>query len=184
MSQGAPFEIFLAADDARPALAMAEGLAVPGSAVTYAVGALALYSTTLDLSNGAAALDAVFDRLVIADPASAPYGRAAVETLTALGKYQAISAKLVTGANISQALQFVESGNAELGFVAVSQLGDRQNFWLVPAALHQPINQDAVLLERGKQDRVALSFMRFLESEEARAIIRADGYGLPDRAGP
>ncbi|WDR04838.1 molybdate ABC transporter substrate-binding protein [Devosia rhodophyticola] len=179
ISQGAPFEVFLAADDVLPAKAIAEGLAV-GDAFTYAVGALALYSKTLDLSAGAGLLDANFERLAIADPATAPYGRAAVETLMALRKYEAMVPKLVTGENISQTLQFVESGNAELGFVAMSQMGAQKNFWRVPAALHQPIRQDAVLLERGENDPFARAFMDFLRGSEARAIIGADGYGLPD----
>ncbi|HTM79138.1 MAG TPA: molybdate ABC transporter substrate-binding protein, partial [Devosia sp.] len=144
ISQGAPFDILLAADDTRPAKAVAEGLGVEGSVFTYAIGSLALYSASLDVSDGEAALKRAFDKLAIADPKTAPYGQAAVETLTALGLYEAVTPKLVTGENISQTLQFVESGNAELGFVAASQVIGKPHVWIVPAELHEPIKQDAV----------------------------------------
>lgn len=178
ISQGAPFEILLAADAARPAKAIAEGLAAAGSNFTYAVGRLALYSTTIQVS-GAAALDGSFDRLAIADPAAAPYGAAAVEVLKALGKYDAVAARLVIGENISQTLQFVETGNAELGFVAASQVVGKDFAWIVPEGLHQPIRQDAVLLKTGQSHKAAVAFLQFLRSDVAIAIIEAAGYSVP-----
>lgn len=177
ISQGAPFEVLLAADDERPALAVAEGLAVAGSVFTYAFGALALYSTSLELGDGAAVLKAnAFDKLAIADPATAPYGRAAVETLSALGLAAVITPRLVTGENIAQTLQFIESDNAELGFVAASQVIGKTNVWLVPADLHAPIRQEAVLLKTGEANPAAADYLQFLRSDAAVAVIKAAGY--------
>ena len=178
ITQGAPFDILLAADDIRPTKAVEDGYGVAGSVFTYAVGALALYSTSLDVTDGEAALKGPFDKLAIADPATAPYGQAAVETLTALGIYDAVSARLVTGENISQTLQFVESGNAELGFVAASQVVGKPGVWLVPEELHKSIRQDAVLLKTGADNVAATAFMDFLKSDAAIAVIMAAGYGV------
>lgn len=177
ISQGAPFEVFLAADDERPGKAVAEGLGVDGTVFTYAIGALALYSTTLDLTDGKAVLDAgAFNKLAIADPAAAPYGRAATEAIAALGLTEAITPKLVTGENISQTLQFVESGNAELGFVAASQVVGKSSVWIVPAELFEPIRQDAVLLKTGEANPAATAYVDFLKSDAAVAVIKAAGY--------
>ena len=177
ISQGAPFEVFLSADDIRPAKAVADGLGVEGTVFTYAIGALALYSTVLDLSDGRAVLAAGnFDKVAIADPASAPYGRAAQQTLEAMGLTSAIAPKLVTAENITQALQFVESGNAELGFVAASQVIGKPAVWLVPAELYEPIRQDAVLLMAGEANPAATAFIDFLKSDAAVAVIEAAGY--------
>ena len=179
VTQGAPFAVFLSADDVRPAQAVTEGLGVEGTVFTYAIGSLALYSTSLDLADGKAVLEAgEFDKLAIADPATAPYGRAAAETIAALGLTDAIAPKLVTGENISQALQFTESGNAELGFVAASQVIGKPGVWLVPADLHEPIRQDAVLLKTGEDNPAAIAFIAFLRSDEAAAVIEASGYGV------
>ena len=179
ISQGAPFEVFLAADDEHPVRAVAEGLGVDGTVFTYAVGALALYSSMLDLADGRAVLEAgSFDKLAIADPETAPYGRAAIEVIAALGLAAAITPRLVTGENITQALQFVESGNAELGFVAMSQVVGRPDVWLVPADLYEPIRQDAVLLEAGADNPAARAFLDFLRGEQARAVIEAAGYAV------
>jgi molybdate transport system substrate-binding protein len=117
-----------------------------------------------------------FDKLAIADPQTAPYGRAAAETLEALGLAQAITPKLVTGENITQALQFVETGNAELGFVAASQVIGKGGVWIVPPDLHAPIRQDAVLLKAGKANLAAIAFLDFLRSETAIAVIESAGY--------
>jgi molybdate transport system substrate-binding protein len=180
ISQGAPFEVFLAADDERPSKAVAEGLAVEGTVFTYAVGALALYSTALDLGDGKAVLAADgFAKLAIADPATAPYGRAALEALDALGLTAAVTPKLVTGENISQTLQFIETGNAELGFVAASQVVGKSGVWLVPADLYQPIRQDAVLLKTGEAHPAAKAYLDFLKSDKALAVITAAGYAAP-----
>lgn len=177
ISQGAPFEVLLAADDERPTKAVAEGLGVEGSVFTYAIGALALYSTTLDLADGKAVLEGLaFDKLAIADPTTAPYGRAAEETLAALGLTDAVAGKLVTGENISQTLQFIETGNAELGFVAASQVVGKSSVWLVPAELFEPIRQDAVLLKTGEANPAATAYVDFLKSEKAVAVITAAGY--------
>jgi molybdate transport system substrate-binding protein len=178
--QGAPYEVLLAADDERPSRAVADGIGIEGSIFTYAVGALALYSASLDPSDGAAVLaGGGFDTLAIADPATAPYGRAAIETLTALGLLDAVTPKVVTGQSITQTLQFVETGNAELGFVALSQVLGKEGVWLVPEALYQPIRQDAVLLVNGKDKPAAAAFMSFLRSAEAVQVIEAAGYTVP-----
>jgi molybdate transport system substrate-binding protein len=179
ISQAAPFGVFLAADMARPERAVAEGLGVDGSVFVYAQGRLALYGPGRDLSGGAAALEGDFEKLAIAAPDAAPYGQAAVETLTALGLYDAVVPKLVVGANISQALQFIESGNAELGFVAASQVLDKAGIWLVPEDLHAPIAQGAVLLKEGESNPAALAFVDFLKSDAAVAVIEAAGYSVP-----
>ena len=179
--QGAPFEVFLAADNKRPSLALSEGLGVAGTVFTYAVGRLALYSPTLDLTDGPAVLTAGdFQHIAIADPATAPYGAAAVETIEKLGLSAALEPKKVTGENISQTLQFIESGNAELGFVALSQVAGKPaaQVWRVPAEDHGPILQDAVLLKAGEDNPAARAFLAFLRSEEARAIIEAYGYEI------
>lgn len=175
--QGAPFDVLLAADTVRPAQAVADGIGVEGSVFTYAIGALALYSTSLDLADGKGVLEKnSFDKIAIADPETAPYGRAAMETLAALKLVEQITPKLVTGENISQALQFIESGNAELGFVAASQVTGKAGVWLVPAGLYEPIRQDAVLLKTGAANPAATAFVDFLKSDAAVAVIKAAGY--------
>jgi molybdate transport system substrate-binding protein len=179
ITQAAPFGVFLAADTDRPLRAVADGFAVEGSFFVYAEGQLALYGPGRDLSDGVAALAGDFEKLAIADPAAAPYGKAAVETLTALGLYQTLEPKLVQGENISQTLQFVESGNAELGFVAASQVLGKDGQWLVPAELHAPIAQGAVLLKAGEGNAAAEDFLAFLRSDAAVAVIEAAGYSVP-----
>ncbi len=177
ITQGAPFMVLLAADDERPTRAVEEGLGVEGSVFTYAIGALALYSTSLDLADGKAVLEGgAFEKIAIADPETAPYGRAATETIEALGLTEAITPKLVTGENITQTLQFVESDNAELGFVAASPAVGKSSVWLVPAELYEPIRQDAVLLKTGEGNPAATAFVDFLRSEKAVAVIEAAGY--------
>ncbi len=179
ITQAAPFDVFLAADTARPEKAIGEGFGVEGSFFVYAEGRLALYGPGRDLSDGEAALREAFDKLAIADPAAAPYGAAAVETLTALGLFATLEPKLVQGENISQTLQFVESGNAELGFVAASQVLGKADQWLVPAELHEPIAQGAVLLKEGENNPAAAAFVGFLKSDDAVAVIEAAGYSVP-----
>ncbi len=181
ITHNAPFEVFLSADEERPRLAVERGFAVPESRFTYAIGKLALWSRVLDVTDGRAALSGgKFLKLAIANPNSAPYGAAAIETMKALGVFEALQGKLVRGNSISQAFQFVDTRNAELGFVALAQLhgvtaGTR---WLVPENLHSPIRQDAVLLKRGANDEASKAFLVFLKGPEARAIIEGFGYSL------
>lgn len=183
IANGAPFEVFLSADAERPQKAEAEGLAVAGSRFTFAVGRLVLFSKTPGLVDGRGAVlrSTRFQKLAVADPKTAPYGVAALETLKRLGLADALAPKLVQGASIAQAYQFVDTGAAELGFVALSQViavrgGSR---WLVPAADHSPIEQQAVLLKAGEADPAARAFLAFLKGPEARAIIRRWGYETP-----
>ena len=179
ITQGAPFGVFLSADDVRPTQAVAEGHGVDGSVFTYAIGQLALFSTSLDLADGEAVLRAgAYEKLAIADPAAAPYGAAAIEALTALDLLAATEPKFVTGANITQTLQFVDTGNAELGFVALSQVAGRDRVWIVPAELHAPIRQDAVLLKSAADNPAATAFIDFLKSAAARERIAAAGYSV------
>lgn len=182
IAQGAPFEVFLSADDKRPAQAVRDGLGVEGSVFTYAVGTVVLYAPGIDLTDGKAILAAgAYKHLSIADAKTAPYGAAAIETLEKLGLTDATSSKLVVGENISQTLQFIDSGNAELGFVALSQVVDKPTsaVWRVPADLHAPILQDAVLLKTGADNPAAKAFLDFLRSDEGKAIIEKFGYTLP-----
>lgn len=179
ISQGAPFEIFLAADDQRPQKAVDEGFGVDGTVFTYAVGKLVLYSAGGDVVANEEALKAgSFEKIAIADPKAAPYGAAAMETLDALGLTEALTPKIVTGESISQTLQFIESGNAELGFVALSQvIGKTEGSqWVVPAEYYEPIRQDGVLLKTGENNPVAKAFYDYLKSPEALEAITAAGY--------
>ena len=179
ITQGAPFEVLLAADNKRPQKAVEDGFGVAGTAFTYAIGKLVLYSPGVDVEDGAAVLQAgAFDHIAIADPQTAPYGAAAVEAMVALGVSRALQRKLVMGENVSQTLQFVESGNAELGFVALSQVLGRTGVyqWPVPAELYTPIRQDAVLLKTGEANPAARAFLDYLKSDEAITIIERAGY--------
>jgi molybdate transport system substrate-binding protein len=180
--QGAPFAVLLSADAERPARAEAEGLAVKGTRFTYATGRLVLYSKTPGLVDGKGAVLRAgrFQKLAIADPATAPYGAAAVQAMRKLGVYDAVKPKLVQGASITQAYQFTATGAAELGFVALSQVADRPggSRWLVPQSLHAPIAQQAVLLKAGERDPAARAFLAYLKGPQAKAIIRRYGYGV------
>ena len=154
---------------------------MPDSVFTYAIGKLVLWSRVVDVTNGEAALKAGnFQKLSIANPVAAPYGTAAVETMKALGVYDALQSKIVQGNSIAQAFQFVDTRNAELGFVALSQLNGMTEGtrWLVPMKLHAPIFQDAVLLKTGANSEASKAFLAFLKSPEARAIIAKFGYVL------
>ena len=182
---GAPFAVFLAADDTTPARLEKEGHAVAGSRFTYATGRLALWSATPGLVDGKGEVlrSGKFARLAIANPKTAPYGTAAVETLTRLDLLAATQGKFVQGENIAQTLQFVATGNAELGFVAVSQIFrdgklSGGSAWVVPEAMHEPIQQDAVLLVRGRDNPAAGALLDYLKGPRARAIIRSFGYDL------
>lgn len=183
ITQGAPFEVFLAADQGRPEKAEAEGHGVKGSRFTYATGKIVLFSKDPALVKGASTLETgSFQKLAIANPETAPYGAAAVAALTKLDLYTALQPKLVQGTNISQTLQFVDTGSAELGFVALAQViklegGSR---WIVPDDLYPTIAQDAVLLVQGKDSAAAKAFLDFLKGAEARAVIAEFGYGTGD----
>jgi len=183
LAHGAPYEVFLSADAEHAARAEVDGLATPGSRFTYALGRIVLYSKQPSLvdARGAVLSKGGFNRLALADPATAPYGQAAVETLRKLGVYDRISPKRVTAVSITQAYQFIETGAADLGFVALSQIIRRPggSRWLVPAADHAPITQQAVLLKTGERNPTARSFLAFLKSAKARAIMASYGYQVP-----
>jgi molybdate transport system substrate-binding protein len=181
ITQGAPFQVFLSADDARPKKLIDDGLAVPDSRFTYAIGKLVLWSKTPGLVTGEATLKAAsFAKLSICNPVAAPYGAAAIETMKSLKVLDTLQPKLVEGATITQAYQFVETGNAELGFVALSQLTGPEvgSRWVVPQELYSPIRQDAVLLKDGASNEAATGFIAFLRGPQARAIIEKYGYIL------
>ncbi len=183
ISQGAPFDVFLAADQARPERAEQDGYAVPGTRFTYAAGRIVLFSADPALVLGKATLErGSFSKLAIANPMTAPYGLAAVQTLKSLGLYEALDSKLVQGSNIAQTYQFVATGNAEVGFVALSQIAGRRDGsrWVVPETLHSVIAQDAVLLTRGADNEAARAFMDFLKGPAARAVNEKFGYGAGD----
>lgn len=181
ITQAAPFDIMLSADDERPKKAVAEGFGVAGSSFTYAIGKLVLWSRDPGTVKDATSLEnGTFEKLSIASPTAAPYGAAAVETLKNLKLYEKLQPRIVQGSSIAQAFQFVETGNAQLGFVALAQLvgapaGSR---WLVPQNLYTPIRQDAVLLETGAANPAAKAFLAFLQGPEARAIIERYGYAV------
>ena len=180
IANGAPYQVFLSADAERPAKAEKDGLAAPGTRFTYAVGKLVLWSRTPGLVDPAGAVLAKgsFVKLAIADPTAAPYGLAAIQTMKKLGLYEKLQPKIVQGASITQALQFVDTGNAELGFVALSQVIDQKggSRWLVPEADHDPIVQQAVLLKTGADNPAAKAFLVFLKGPQGRAIIEKYGY--------
>lgn len=185
IKNGAPFEVLLAADDETPKKLEAEGLAVAGSSRTYAIGKLALYSTKPGYvdAQGEVLRQGTFQHLSVANPKLAPYGAAAMETLKALGLEQTLQPRIVQGENIAQAYQFVATGNAELGFVALSQISNPAqpaagSWWVVPASLYTPIRQDAVLLKKGEGQAAAAALLEYLKSDKARALIRSFGYAL------
>ncbi len=183
IKNGAPFDIFLAADGLRPALLEKENLALPESRFTYAIGKLVLWSPQQGYvdTKGHVLTFGEFRHLAIANPKLAPYGKAAQEILTSRGLWDQISERLVRGENISQTFQFVKSGNAKLGFIAYSQV-KRINqaidgsFWVVPQALYAAIEQQAILL---KESVTARAFLLFLRSEVALQIIHDEGYDTP-----
>ncbi len=181
---GAPFDLFLAADAERPRRLEREGATVPGSRYTYAVGRLVLWSAgPARFDDGLAWLQAGgFRRLALANPKTAPYGRAAREFLEKQGLWRHLAGRLVRGESVAQAYQFVASGNADAGLVALAQVragGHRGSLWPVPAGDHGPIVQQVVLLKRGADNRAARAFHEWLRGAVARQRIRAAGYDLP-----
>ncbi len=178
---GAPFAAFLAADSERPRRLEQTGTARPGSRFTYAIGRLVLWSPRAGFVDGRGRVlaEGHFKHLAVADPRLAPYGRAARQVLEHRGLWQTLQGRLVRGGNVGQAFQFVRSGNAELGLVALSQArrARRGSLWEPPQKEYDPIVQQAVLL---RDDATARAFLAFLRSDEGRALIRSFGYGTPD----
>lgn len=183
----APFEVFLSADNESPVKLQKDGFAVAKSDFTYAIGKLVLWSASpngvddkgLVLSKGG------FKHIALADPKLAPYGAAAIEVLKSKKLLEKLTPLFVQGENIAQTFQFVSTGNAELGFVALSQVIDADKgkivtglSWLIPENLYAPLKQDAVLLNKGESNPAAVALLKFLKSEPALAIIKKQGYGL------
>lgn len=185
IANGAPFEVFLSADDETPARLEKEGLAVAGSRFTYAIGKLVLWSAKEGLVDGQGDVlkKSDFKHLALANPKTAPYGAAAMEVMNKLGLLPALQPKLVLGENISQAYQFVTTGNVELGFVALSQVYkdgkiSSGSAWIIPAGLYEPIRQDAAILAKGRDKPASKAFVDYLKSDKAKAVIRSYGYEL------
>ena len=185
ISHGAPFEVFLSADDETPARLETDGLAVAGSRFTYATGRLVLWSPREGYvdDKGEVLKKGDFRHLAIANPRTAPYGAAALQVLGKLGLQPALTPRFVQGENIAQTHSFVVSGNAELGLVALAQVYKDGRLgagsaWIVPASLHAPIRQDAVLLMKGASNPAAAALLKYLKSDKARAIIRSFGYEI------
>lgn len=183
---GAPFDVLLAADEKNPELLEKEGLTVAGTRFVYALGKLVLWSARPGMvdSQGAVLAKGGYNKLAYAEPKLAPYGLAAEETLKKMNLWDAVRSKLVTGESITQAYQFAASGNAELAFIALSQISKdgkvtAGSWWLVPSEMYTPIKQGAVLLSAAKDKVAARAFLTFLKSEKAAAIIRGFGYDLP-----
>jgi len=184
IKNGAPFDVFFSADSERPKLLEDEGLGVKGSRFTYAIGRLVLWSPDSDLVKGEDTLrSGKFKHLAMANPKSAPYGVAAMQAMQKLGVWESVQPRIVMGESLGQTIGFVESGNAELGFLALSQVLDPKlkgtgSRWDVPNELHEPIQQDVVLLTKGKDNPAAKALMEFMGGPIARAIIERYGYEL------
>jgi molybdate transport system substrate-binding protein len=180
IKNGAPFQVFLSADQATAAALEQDGLAVPGSRFTYALGALVLWShaATVDETR---VTKGNYRKLALANPKLAPYGVAAMEVLDSLNLTASTQARWVMGENIAQTYQFVSSGNADLGFVALAQIVDKKHkqqgsLWIIPPHLYRPIRQDAVLLQRGQSSVAARQFLEFMQTDSAKKIITSYGY--------
>jgi molybdate transport system substrate-binding protein len=184
IKNGAPFDVFFSADNERPKLLEDEGLGVKGSRFTYAIGRLVLWSPDPNLVKGEDTLrSGKFKHLAIANPKTAPYGMAAMQAMQKLGVWESIQPRLVMGEGLGQTMGFIESGNAELGFLALSQVMDpkikgKGSRWDVPINLHEPIQQDVVLLAKGKDNPAAKALMEFMGGQQATAIIERYGYEL------
>ncbi len=184
IKNGAPFDVFFSADAERPKLLEDEGLGVKDSRFTYAVGRLVLWSPNADLVKGEETLHSeTFKRLAIANPKTAPYGLAAMQAMQKLDVWESLQLKLVMGENLGQTMGFIESGNAQLGFVALAQIMDpkikgKGSRWDVPHHFHEPIKQDVILLRKGKDNPAAKSLLEFIRGPLARGIIERYGYVL------
>ena len=186
IKEGAPFDVFLAADEKNPKLLEKEGLAVEGSRFVYALGKLVLWSAQPGFvdDKGYVLRKGNYNKIAYADPKLAPYGLAAKETLEDQGLWTVVQGKLVTGESITQTYQFAATGNAELAFIALSQITKdgkvtEGSWWVVPAHMYNPIKQAAVQLTAAKDREAAKAFLSYLKSEKAVAIIRNFGYELP-----
>ena len=181
---GAPYDLFLAADRDRPMRLIQGQQAAAGSRLTYAIGGLALWSPNREDITPDTLVDPDIARMAIANPDLAPYGAASVDLLIRLNEYEAWQPRLVFGESVGQAFAFVSTGNAEIGFVSAAQVlalpeAARGGYWLVPRQLHDPIAQDAVLLSQGATNPAAAEFFAYLSTDAARKIIRENGYWLP-----
>lgn len=184
IQNGASYDIFLSADQAKPIKLEQDGGIVPGSRFTYAIGKLALWSATPGYvdKNGNVLKTGSYNHIAIADPKLAPYGLAATQTLQKMGLTSAVNDKLVVGKNIGTTFGYIQTGNAELGFVAMSQiykggkLTHGGSYWLVPQSYYKPIRQDAVLLPGGKDNPAAVALMKYLKSPAARKVMKSYGY--------
>ncbi|WP_293778583.1 molybdate ABC transporter substrate-binding protein [uncultured Oxalicibacterium sp.] len=185
IQNGAPYDVFLAADDETPAKLEKEHGIVAGSRFTYATGKLVLWSSQAGYvdDKGEILKKNTFSKLALAQPKLAPYGLAAEETMKKLGLYDTLTPKFVLGESIGQTFTFINTGNAQLGFVALSQVYEDGKLksgsaWIVPANLHNPIRQDAVILNKGKDNKAAAEFIKYLKTESVKALIRTYGYDL------
>lgn len=182
---GGPFEVLLAADDTTPEKLVGEGQAVAASRFTYAIGQLVLWSPQAGYvdDKGAVLKTGDFKHISIANPKLAPYGLAAMQTLDKMNLMASVVPRMVTGENIAQTYQFIASGNAQLGFVALSQVLENGKLragsaWQVPASMHDPIRQDAVVLNKGKDNAAAAALMQYLKGDKARAVMTSFGYSF------
>ena len=183
ITNGAPFEVLISSDDETPNRLVKDNIALAESQITYAIGSLVLYSAKEGLvdDKGAILKKGQFDRLAIANPKVAVYGAAAVQVMNGQGVSSSLEPKIVLGENITQAYQFVATGNADLGFVALSQIFKdgvyaKGSYWLVPKDLYPPLKQDAILLKRGERNEAAKALLAYLHSEPAKETIRSFGY--------
>lgn len=183
IKHGAPFDLFLAADEKRPRILEQENVAVPGTRFTYARGAIALWSPESGVvdDQGLVLVNGIDGYIAIANPKLAPYGLAAREVLQAKSAWQGLRGKMVRGENIAQAFQFVQTGSAKMGFVAISQLKaaglyDKGSLWVPDSTIYTPINQQVVLIKESEAGR---AFWAFLQSDAVKAMIQSDGYGIP-----
>ena len=186
IKNGAPFDLFLSADQLTPQKLEAEGLGVPNSRFTYATGQLVLWSKQEGLvdAKGHVLQNKSIQRIALANPKLAPYGAAAMETMTNLGLLKELQSKLVQGDNIAQTYQFVSTQNAQIGFVALSQVFANGNItsgsaWIVPGNLHQPLQQDVILLRKGQDNKAATALLLYLKGEQAKKIMKSFGYLSP-----
>ena len=185
IKQGAPYDLFFSADQTKPIALEQENLIVANSRFTYAIGRLALWSVKAEFNHQLATKfkSNRFDKLAMANPKLAPYGQATIQALTHMQMLDSTQSKWIQGENVSQVYQFVSSGNADLGFVALSQIFDQERaagqYWLIPEAFHQPIKQDVVWLKRAENNMAAKALLDFVRSEQGKAIISQQGYVYP-----